>query len=166
VDVVPDPDATLVAIDSGGPGFAAADGTVFLADTAFEGGSIQTSSHAVANTLDDALYNNWRWGGFAYRIAVANGSYDVQLHFAETYNSALGQRRFNASVQGVPRLSEFDIVAAAGVDAAHIETYQVDVDDGEVLIQFSNGSIGNARLDALLVRSAGALFRSGFESPP
>jgi len=42
----------------------------------------------------------------------------------------------------------------------------VDVTTGEILIEVSNGSIGNARVDAVrVVLSADRIFISGFESP-
>ena len=164
VDVIPGPGDTVIAINSAGSAYAAADGTAFVADTAFEGGSTQVSSHAVANTTDDTLYNSWRYGNFAYRIPVANGRYGIDLHFAETYNSAVGQRRFNVSIQGVPRLQEFDIAAEAGLDTALVKHYDIDVGNGEILIGFSNGSAGSARVDAIhVVLSADRIFMSGFD---
>ncbi len=163
---IPDPGDTVIAINSAGLEHVALDGTTFVADTDFEGGSTQISSHAITNTGDPALYNSWRFGNFNYRIPVANGHYAVYLHFAETYNSALGQRRFNVSVQGIPRLQEFDIAAEAGLDTALIKRYDVDVLNSEILIQFSNGSVGSARVDAVrVVLSGDRIFASGFESP-
>ena len=166
VTSIPDPGDTVIAINSAGAEYLALDGTTFVADSAFEGGSTQVSSHTVANTGDETLYNSWRWGNFAYRIPVANGRYEVYLHFAETYNSAIGQRRFNVSLQSVPRLQEFDIAAEAGLDTALIKRYDIDVDNNEILIQFSNGSAGSARVDAIrVVLSADRIFVSGFELP-
>ena len=166
VDSIPNPGDTVIAINSAGAGYMALDGTAFVADTAFEGGSTQVSSHTVANTGDETLYNSWRWGNFAYRVPVANGPYEVTLHFAETYNTAVGQRRFNVSVQGVPELEEFDIAAEAGLDTAVIKRYDIDVGNNEILIQFSNGSVGSARIDAVrVVLSLDRIFVSGFEVP-
>jgi poly(3-hydroxybutyrate) depolymerase len=166
VTSLPNPGDTVIAINSAGADYMALDGTTFLADTAFEGGSTQVSSHTVTNTGDETLYNSWRWGNFAYRIAVANGRYEIYLHFAETYNTAVGQRRFNVSIQGVPWLQEFDIAAEAGLDTALIRRYDLNVDNNEILIGVSNGSIGNARVDAVhIVLSADRIFASGFDSP-
>ncbi|MEZ5463177.1 malectin domain-containing carbohydrate-binding protein [Dokdonella sp.] len=164
VTSIPEPGDTVIAINSAGPDYNAIDGTAFVADSAFEGGSTQVSSHVIANTADDTLYNSWRWGNFAYRIPVANGRYEIDLHFAETYNSAAGQRRFNVTLQGVPILQEFDIAAEAGLDTALVRHYVIDVDGGEILIQFSNGSVGSARVDAVhVVLSDDVLFASGFD---
>lgn len=165
VTSIPDPGDTVIAINSAGSEYMALDGTVFVADSAFEGGSTQVSSHTVSDTGDEPLYNSWRWGNFSYRVPVANGRYDIYLHFAETYNTAVGQRRFNVSVQGEPELQAFDIAAEAGLDTALIKRYDINVDNNEILIQFSNGSVGSARVDAIrVVLSADSIFASGFES--
>lgn len=164
VTSIPDPGDTVIAINSAGPAYVAIDNTEFVADTSFEGGSTQVSNRAIANTADDLLYNSWRFGNFAYRIPVPNGRYEIDMHFAETYNSAIGQRRFNMSLQGVQQLQEFDIAAEAGLDTALIQHYKIDVENGEILIQFSNGSIGSARVDAVhVVLSDDRVFASGFD---
>lgn len=164
VGSIPQPGETVLAVNSGGSEVIALDATVFAADSAYEGGNIQVSSTSVANTPDPALYNNWRWGNFAYRVAVANGSYDITLYFAETYNSAIGQRRFNVAIQGQSVLQEFDIAAQAGLNTAILRNHRVTVGNSEILIQVSNGSVGNARLDALkIVRSVDSIFASGFD---
>lgn len=160
----PAPGQLMTAVNSGGADVNAADGTLYLSDIGFEGGSTQVSSAAVANTTDDALYNNWRWGNFFYRTPVYNGAYDVDLHFAETYNTAVGQRKFSVLIEGVPVLSEFDIGATAGFNTALVRRFTVDVTDGELTIEVRNGSVGNARLDALRIyRGADQLFKNGFQ---
>ncbi len=164
VNVVPQPGDTVAAINAGGAAYTGADGAAWSADTAFEGGDVQVSSRAIAGTVDDALYNDWRWGNFAYRFVVPQARYEIDLHFAETYNAGAGARRFNVTLQGVRVLDEFDIAATAGIDTAHVRRYLVEATDGEVVIRIGNGSIGNARLDALkVVRSADAIFRGSFE---
>ena len=166
VGSIPQPGELVLAANSGGPAYTATDGTVFSADTAFEGGDVQVSSRAIANTADPALYNTWRWGNFAYRVPVPPGPYEVTLHFAETYNTGVGQRRFNVSLQGQRVLDEFDIAAAAGLNTALVRHYRANATNGEVLVQVANGSIGNARLDAVEVRrSADVVFASGFDPP-
>jgi poly(3-hydroxybutyrate) depolymerase len=163
----PLPGALMTAVNSGGADVAAADGTTYIADIGFEGGSTQVSNVAVANTTDDALYNNWRWGNFFYRTPVYNGPYDVDLHFAETYNAGVGLRKFSVLIEGQPVLSEFDIAAAAGVNTALVRRFRVEVTDGELTLEVRNGSIGNARLDALRIYRAGdTIFRYGFEAAP
>lgn len=160
----PEPGSVVAAINAGGPAYIAADGTPYVADAAYEGGSTQVSSHAVAGTDDDALYNDWRWGDFAYRLPLQDGPYTVELQFADTYNSAAGQRVFDASIEGTTVLDDFDIIASVGVDTAIVRRYEVTLADGMLDLVFANGSAGSARVDALRVIRAGeGIFADGFE---
>lgn len=163
-DAPPQPGDVVVAINAGGPAYTAADGTPYAADGGYDGGSTQVSDHAVAATEDDALYNDWRFGDFAYHLVVPPGSYLVELQFADTYNSAAGQRMFDAAIEGRRVLHDFDIIAEAGVDTALVRRFEVDVADGVLDLAFANGSAGNARLDAFRVVAAEPrLFADGFD---
>lgn len=160
----PEPGSVVAAINAGGAAYIAVDGTPYVADSAYEGGSTQVSTHAVAGTDDDALYNDWRWGDFAYRLPLQDGPYTVELQFADTYNSAAGQRVFDASIEGVAVLDDFDIIASVGVDTAIVRRYDIVLADGMLDLVFANGSVGSARVDALRVIRAGEeIFADGFE---
>jgi len=161
----PEPGSVTAAINAGGDAYTAADGTPFTADTAFDGGSTQVSTHTVNGTADGTLYNNWRFGNFAYHIPAFDGLYTVELQFADTYNSAAGQRIFDVAIEGTTVLDDFDIIASVGVDTATIRRFNVNVSDGMLDIVFTNGSAGSARVDAIRVIRAGgdSIFRDGFE---
>lgn len=160
----PEPGSVVAAINAGGASHVATDGTAYAADIAYEGGSTQVSTREVAGTADDTLYNDWRWGDFAYRLPLQDGPYTVELQFADTYNSAAGQRIFDASIEGAMVLDDFDIIATAGVDTALVRRYDIVLADGMLDIVFANGSAGSARLDALRVLRAGeGIFADGFE---
>jgi hypothetical protein len=163
----PDPGTIVAAINAGGDAYTATDTTPYAADNAFDGGSTQVSNVDLGNTDDDALYNNWRFGNFAYHLPVYPGAYTVELHFADTYNSAPGQRIFNVAIEGAAVLSDFDIIATAGANVAVIRTFDVNVSDGVLDIALSNGSVGNARLDAFRVIRLGdgnSIFADGFDA--
>jgi hypothetical protein len=106
-------------------------GQVWMADTYYMGG--QPSSHwkGVLGTPDPDLFNNERYGHFSYAIPVANGSYTVNLYFAETYwgpNNAggggAGQRVFNVFCNGLALLYDFDILKEAGSDQALVKRFR------------------------------------------
>jgi predicted esterase len=163
----PDPGTIVAAINAGGDAYTATDTTPYAADNAFDGGSTQVSNVDLDNTDDDALYNNWRFGNFAYHLPVYPGAYTVELHFADTYNSAPGQRIFNVAIEGATVLPDFDIIATAGANVAVIRTFDVNVADGVLDIALSNGSVGNARLDAFRVIRLGdgnSIFADGFDA--
>ncbi|MEP7044076.1 MAG: malectin domain-containing carbohydrate-binding protein [Dokdonella sp.] len=161
----PEPGSIVAAINAGGDAYTAVDGTLYVADTAFDGGSTQVSSNPVDATDDDTLYNNWRWGNFAYHLPLVNGPYTVELQFADTYNTAPGQRIFDVAIEGATVLQDFDIIASVGVNVATVRRFDVDIEDGVLDVVFTNGSTGSARIDALRVIRAGgdALFANGFE---
>ena len=108
-----------IRINSGGPAFTGSQGLIWSADTGFTGGSTGSipSSTAIANTVDDTLYQTERYGAFTYTLTVPAGNYQVTLKFAETYftsGAASGQRVFNVAINGTTVLTNFDIKAAAG----------------------------------------------------
>jgi hypothetical protein len=161
----PLPGSVVAAINAGGAAYIAADGTPYTADTGFDGGSTQVSTHTLGGTADGTLYNDWRFGNFAYHIPVFDGAYTVELQFADTYNNAVGQRIFDVAIEGATVLNDFDIIASVGADVATVRHFDVNVSDGTLDIVFANGSAGSARIDAIRVIRAGgdAIFKSGFE---
>jgi len=137
----PGPQITTVAINAGGPGVGA-----FVADTGFAGGA--TINHA--NTIDltgatnpapAQVYQTARIGNFSYTIAgfTAGSSHTVRLHFAETFWTAAGKRRFNVSINGAQVLTNFDIFAAAGaMNKAVIQQFTANANaQGVYVIQFT-----------------------------
>ncbi|HUT35280.1 MAG TPA: malectin domain-containing carbohydrate-binding protein [Planctomycetota bacterium] len=95
----------------------------------------------VKNTQDKAIYLNEHYSMTAYRIAVANGTYAVKLHFAETYEKIedVGQRVFSVAVEGKPVLGDLDVFKEAGKQrcAAVVKDLEAEVADGELTIEFA-----------------------------
>ena len=55
-------------------------------DSFFSGGSTYSISNvAVANTIDDLIYQSERVGTFSYAIPVPVGTYEIIVHLAELY---------------------------------------------------------------------------------
>ncbi|MFP4056632.1 MAG: malectin domain-containing carbohydrate-binding protein [Candidatus Brocadiia bacterium] len=92
------------------------------------------------NTEDKAIYLDERYELSAYRIPVPDGAYVVRLHFAETYEgiTAPGERVFSVSIEGEAVLEDFDVYRAAGNQrfVAVVKEFEVQVDDGELTIEF------------------------------
>jgi hypothetical protein len=112
----------------------------------------------ILNTTDDALYRDARVGAaFSYGLPSGNGTFDVTLHFAETYwgsraAGGAGSRRFNVFVENVKRLSDYDVFAkAGGAMRAVRETVRVTVTDGILNLYFAKGTADNPLLSAIEV---------------
>ncbi len=161
---------TLVkAINVGGAAFTASTGVVYQADP----GPVNAAStflHAgddeITGTVDDVMYNTERWtpgGSYTYEVPVANGSYRVDLHFAEIYDGIIqaGQRVFDMSLEGqaLASLQDIDLFGRVGPDAALVLSEVVSVTDGSLSITVgpgsnSPGNAENAKLNAFAVFTA------------
>lgn len=93
---------------------------------------------AVAGTEDPTLYVSEHWGMTGFNQKLPNGKYQVNLHFAETYQgiSQAGQRVFSFTVQG-KEFKDFDpFQKAGGLRKAYVESVPVEITDGELKITF------------------------------
>jgi hypothetical protein len=101
--------------------------------------SINTSG--VTNAGPAAMYQSERhaWpevSSFSYSLngLQPNANYYVRLHFAETYYSSSGARRFNVAINGTAVLSSFDIYAEAGArNKALVKSFTVAANGGGVM---------------------------------
>jgi hypothetical protein len=129
-------------INAGGPAV-----TPFVADKDFTGGA--TINHAntidlsgVTNPAPMAVYQTARVGNFTYTLPgfTAGSSHTVRLHFAETYFSAAGSRKFNVKINGAQVLSAFDIFAAAGAkNKGIVQQFTINANaSGQYIVQFTS----------------------------
>jgi hypothetical protein len=88
-----------------------------------------------------------------FRVPVANGDYEVRLHFAETQHTASNRRRFDIRLEDTIVEGNFDtFVSAGGRFRAIVRSYTVVVDD--------------ARLDLSLINRVGVARVAGIEIIP
>lgn len=148
-------------VNSGGGSYIDSNSNTWLADqaysvggwgfTTYNGGSFSTST-AIANAIDDPLYQTERWGMPGYRFTVPNGTYQVTLRFAEIYQwASRGSRVFNVTIEGALVLLNFDIFSLAGGYRALDMTFATSVSDGLLDIAFV-ASQGSAKINAIEVR--------------
>ncbi len=63
------------------------------------------------------------------------------LHFAETYFTAAGDREFNVAINGTTVLSNLDIYATVGANAALVKTFTATANSsGDIVIAFTIGT--------------------------
>ena len=111
----------------------------------------------IAGTSDPTLYQSERFwtstGG--YTVTLPNGSYNVQLKFAELYYTTANMRKFQVTLQGAVVLDNLDVVAqAGGALTAYDRTFQTTVDSGLLAIQFSS-QLDSAKVNAIYIYPAG-----------
>ncbi len=151
IDVSAAPPITT-RINVGGAAFSDAIGQKWLPDSYFTGGALYSTTANIPGTTDDILYQTERYGtSLSYRLPVANGNYEVILHFAEIYFTAAGKRVFNVTIEGSLVASNLDIWALIGSNGPLVRTYTKAVSDGYLDIGFSAVK-DNAKISAIEVR--------------
>jgi len=143
-----------IRIRCGGASYTDSKGQVWQADAGFSGGTESSTSAQIGGTSDEALYqagrNNHNSVPLIYSFPVVNGSYDVNLLFAETSSSmeSIGARVFNVKIEGTTAFQNLDIFAAAGARAALAKSTNVQVQNGTLAIEFDN-VVQSAKIDAI-----------------
>ena len=127
-----------------------ATGIDYVSDRAFAsgsfgytGGSSASTASDIAGTTRDPLYQNQRVGMSDYRFAVPDGTYRVDLSFAELQAIAPGDRIFSVAFENAPLIWQLDVASSAGgLLTAYDRTVMVDVTDGVLDISFV-GNLGD-----------------------
>ncbi len=163
-------DVSLYRINAGGPLYVDSDGDTWLADSFFTGGQVYSTTEPIANTEDDPLYQTERYGAdFSYSFPVTTtGTYTVDLHLAEIFVGApgsgsekgQGDRIFDVIIEGTTVLDDYDLFADVGALTATIKSFQTEVTDGILNIQFT-ATVDNAKISAIEI-----LGPPGDEPPP
>ena len=86
-----------------------------------------------------------------YRFKLANGTYTVRLHFAETFeqHTTAGQRLFSVKINGEEKLKDLDVLKAAGGFAKPlVKEFKIAVTDGVLHIEFV-ANVQNPEINAI-----------------
>ena len=170
--------AEIVAIAAGGPAESNSGGgdDPFVADEDFSGGGDNSAVTATINLTQPgsnaapmAVYQHGRSGVFTYTIpGLTSGSqYSVLLHFAETYFTAAGSREFNVAINGTTVLTNLDIYATVGKNAALLETFTATANSsGQIVIAFTIGTANQPVVMGIEIRSSSSGSCSGVPSAP
>ncbi|MGB6690764.1 MAG: malectin domain-containing carbohydrate-binding protein [Terracidiphilus sp.] len=156
---------TVIAINAGGGAAAeAAEGSQaafeWLADEDFTGGTPTSTGSAIntsllSNPAPQAVDQTNRYGAMTYTIPgfTPGGTYIVDLHFAETYWTAPGQRLFNVSINNKQVLNNYDVFASAGSEyTATDESFFTTADStGTITINFSPGAADNPQINGIQI---------------
>ena len=156
---------TIIAINAGGNAVAeGAKGTQtafeWLADQDFTGGTPTSTGSTintslVSNAAPQAVYQTNRYGPMTYTVPgfTPGGTYIVDLHFAETYWTAPGERLFNVSINNKQVLNNYDIFASAtGEFTATEQSFYATADStGTITINFGVGAADNPQINGIQI---------------
>jgi hypothetical protein len=101
------------------------------------GGEVRSVDVEITGTDDPHLYTVQRWGNFSYDLPVANGSYRLQLSFAEVQPQD-GARAFSVRTGDRTLLDQFVITDHVKQYQALVVWLTVDVQGGSLPLEFSS----------------------------
>ena len=111
---------------------------------------MERAEAAISGTPDQAIYRAERYSMESFSWPLANGKYQVKLHFCETYEGITGpgERVFSFNVQG-QEFKDFDVFKKAGGSLkAYVETVNIEVVNGKLQIKFTS-NIENPQINGI-----------------
>ncbi|GGS21267.1 hypothetical protein Snoj_22320 [Streptomyces nojiriensis] len=120
----------------------------------YQGNStVEATGRTIAGTDEQRLFRNAREGMYEYRFDnVPNGTYTVELGFAELSSTKPNKRVFDVLAEGTQVLPSLDISLEAGTYKALTRTYTVTVTDGVLNVRFvTHSGFGKPLLNTLRV---------------
>jgi hypothetical protein len=139
-DAVDGPDgyASVLRIHAGTANHRDSRGLQWISDATYaDGGEVRTVDADVIGTDDAHLYREQRFGNFAYDIPVKNGTYRLQLSFAEV-EPELGARSFTVKSDDRVLLDRFVITEHVADRQALVVWLTVKVANGSLPLRFSS----------------------------
>lgn len=135
-------------------------GKLWSPDSYFSGGdSVQSAVQHIWRTQDPIIYRSSRQGDFTYNIPLKPGTYELRLHFAETFygpesagGGGEGSRIMAVLANGRPLLQDFDVLADSGGDrTAELKVFPniSPAADGQLHLSFSSVKGDSAMLSAI-----------------
>ncbi|MBF8190843.1 S8 family serine peptidase [Nonomuraea sp. K274] len=98
----------------------------------------ESTSRTISGTDDQALFRSAREEMLEYRFdRVPNGTYTVELDFAEIKRTDMGDRVFDVLVEGQLAIPALDLALEAGTYTAVTRQYTVKVTDGQLNVRFA-----------------------------
>lgn len=153
---------STIRINAGGGAYTDSSGHLWSADTGFNSGTLYSANCTISGTNDPSLFTVGRFDSSSapptlqYDFQVPNGTYQVNLYFAEP-GIQPGGRKFNVVVQGATVFANLDVASEAGVCAALVKSTVAQVSNGDINLQFLHGSADNPFIDAIEILQTAAV---------
>ena len=141
------------AVNVGGPAYLGIDGTRYEAESSISGGTVGQLD-VVKGSQDPALYQTYREGDIRVTRSLANGVYDITLHFAEPEELAGGERVFDTFIGNKLAIEKLDVMASRDgkvKSALTVALPNIKITDETLDIRFV-ASAGVPTLSAIVVR--------------
>ncbi|UYZ63732.1 malectin domain-containing carbohydrate-binding protein [Hymenobacter weizhouensis] len=155
-----------LALNAGGAAYTSStSGIAYQAEGSYVSGGtvLDRPTRTITGTSDNRLYQTERYGDFSYALPLEDGTYQVELQFAELYFPVSGttganQRLFDVLLEGGVVLDNLDIFTqAGGANKALTRTFTLPVTDGTLNLQFrSEAGKNSPQLCGLVVRRVSA----------
>ncbi len=160
LNVSPDADSFSMRINAGGPQ-AIYNGQLFGADQYYLGGYQYVNANAQLHEMFQTERTSKTPPEFDYNIPIPDGTYTVNLYFAEIYwgatggspTGSIGDRVFDVELEGQVVLDDFDMIADSGPETEIAKSFEVTVTDGEINLSFSalpeTGGVNQPKVSAI-----------------
>jgi hypothetical protein len=151
----PPPPSNTIRVNAGGPSFTDFKGNLWVVDAGYynTGKTFKvTAAITGVSAADQQLYQTERWDDITgeemkHVYSMANGKYEVRLHFVETYVSGFGARIFDVMIQGSLAFNNLDIFAEADDKfKALVKSKITTVTNGQLSIEFLHGDAQNPKI--------------------
>ena len=141
------------AVNVGGGAYTSTDGIEYSAEEFVSGGKVGELDE-VLGSQDPTLYYSYREGDIRVDKPIANGVYDIILHFAEPAEIEGRERLFDVFVNDKSVIRELDVMVSRDgkiKSALTVAIPGIEVTNGHLLITFSAAALEPV-LSALVVR--------------
>ncbi len=117
------------------------------------GVGVASTTHGIAGTEDDPLYQTERYGpSLGYRYdRLDSGVYAVTLKLCELYWTAPGRRVFDVAINDILMLDDLDLYALVGHDVALDTSFVVRPMGGTIVLTVPEVRADHAKLAAIAV---------------
>ncbi|MDZ7262428.1 MAG: malectin domain-containing carbohydrate-binding protein, partial [candidate division KSB1 bacterium] len=135
----------VVRVNAGGPAYTDVGGKLWSADQPYTpgswgyvGGNSTETTDPIANTDDDPLFQKYRYSTttFSYQFDLPDGFYKVRMLFVEPWWTSAGNRIVFISLECNLMIDDWDIYAEVGHDYATERTFTIEVNDGQLNLNF------------------------------